>query len=157
MNNIYVYTNKNILTYPKYGIKTYAYIGKNGATNNKIEGDGKTPLGEFELGIILSMQKDITENMYWVDDSKSRYYNQLVDITKVEKDWETAEYLIDYPIEYECLVEIKTNPDNIPQKGSAIFLHCENNKSTAGCVAVDRKIMKRIIENIDDKTKIIIR
>jgi L,D-peptidoglycan transpeptidase YkuD (ErfK/YbiS/YcfS/YnhG family) len=157
MNNIHVYTNQNILTYPKCGIKTHAYIVKNGATNNKIEGDGKTPLGEFELGIILSMQKDITENMYWVDDSKSRYYNQLVDVTKVEKDWETAEHLIDYPIEYEYLVEIKTNPDNIPQKGSAIFLHCENNKPTAGCVAVNRNVMKQIIENIDDKTKIIIR
>lgn len=156
INNIYVFANKGILTYPKCGIKTHAYIGKNGVTNNKIEGDGKTPLGEFELGIILSMQKDITENMYWVDDSKSKYYNQLVDITKVEKDWETAEHLIDYPIEYEYLIEIKTNPNNEPYKGSAIFLHCENGKSTAGCIAIDRNVMKQIIENIDKKTKIII-
>lgn len=155
-NKIYVYTNKNILTFPKWGIKTHAYIGKNGVTNNKIEGDGKTPLGEFELGIILSMQKDITENMYWVDDPKSKYYNRLVDITKVQKDWNSAEHLIDYPIEYEYLIEIKTNPNNIAGKGSAIFLHCENKKPTAGCIAIDRNIMKKMIENIDDKTKIII-
>ena len=121
MNNIYVYTNQNILTYLKCGIKTHAYIGKKGTAKDKIEGDGKTPLGEFELGIILSMQKDIIENMYWVDDSKSKYYNQLVDISKVQKDWETAEHLIGYPIEYEYLIEIKTNPENIPGKGSAIF------------------------------------
>jgi len=156
INSIYVFANQNILTYPKCGIKTHAYMGKNGVTNNKIEGDGKTPLGEFELGIILSMQNDITTNMYWVDDPKSKYYNQLVDIAKVQKDWETAEHLIEYPIEYEYLIEIKTNPDNIPGKGSAIFLHCENKKPTAGCIAIDRNIMKQIIENIDDKTKIII-
>ena len=47
--------------------------------------------------------------MYWIDDSKSKYYNKLVDITKTKKDWNSAEHLIDYPIEYEYLVEIKTN------------------------------------------------
>lgn len=156
INNIYVYANQNILTFPKCSIKTHAYIGKNGVTNNKIEGDGKTPLGEFELGIILSMQKNITEDMYWIDDPKSKYYNQLVDVTKIEKDWNSAEHLIDYPVEYEYLIEVKTNPNNIPGKGSALFLHCENGKETAGCIAIDRNIMKMIIENIDKETKIII-
>ncbi len=92
--------------------------------------------------------------MFWVDDSKSKFYNQLVDISKVNKDWNSAEYLIDYPIQYEYLIEIKANPRNIPEKGSAIFLHCTNNEKTAGCVAVDRQIMKKILENIDNKTKI---
>lgn len=96
----------------------------------------------------------ITKDMYWVDDSESRYYNQLVDISKVEKDWNSAEHLIDYPIQYEYLVEIKTNPKNIPGKGSAIFLHCTNNKPTAGCVAINKENMKKIIENISKQTKI---
>lgn len=167
-NKIYIFvTNENIaiLKYPKYNIVTTAYIGKNGVTTNKQEGDGKTPIGEFELGIILGTHtnvenkngleyKQITEELYWVDDIKSKYYNQLVDITKKTKDWNSAEHLIDYPIQYEYLVEIKANPKNIPTKGSAIFLHCTNNKSTAGCVAVDRNVMKKIIENIDKNTKI---
>lgn len=154
-NKIYVYItegNKGILKFSKCNIETSVYIGRNGATNDKKEGDGKTPLGEFELGITLSMQRDITQDMYWVDDVKSKYYNQLVDITKVQKDWESAEHLIDYPVEYECLIEIKTNPNNIPGKGSAIFLHCSNNKPTAGCIAVDRSVMKKIIENVDERT-----
>lgn len=96
----------------------------------------------------------ITKDMYWVDDSNSKYYNQLVDISKVQKDWNSAEHLIDYPIQYEYLIEIKTNPINIPRKGSAIFLHCTNNKPTAGCVAVDVKVMKKLIENINEYTKI---
>jgi L,D-peptidoglycan transpeptidase YkuD (ErfK/YbiS/YcfS/YnhG family) len=167
-NKIYLEINKNkepVLKFSKFNIETNAYIGKNGVTTNKEEGDLKTPLGEFELGIILGTHKtienkngikyeQITKNMYWVDDFKSKYYNQLVDITKVEKDWTSAEHLIDYPIQYEYLIEIKTNPQNIAKKGSAIFLHCSNNGPTAGCVAINSMDMKKIIENIDKNTKI---
>lgn len=167
-NVIYVSINENdewILKFPKYNIETKAYIGKNGITKNKKEGDGKTPLGRFELGRILGTHtkinnrnsleyQKINKNMYWIDDSKSKYYNQLVDISKVEKDWNSAEHLIDYTIQYEYLIEIKTNPNNIPGMGSAIFLHCSNNKATEGCVAVSRDIMEKILENIDKNTKI---
>jgi len=150
---------------PKYNIEVNAYIGKNGVTREKEEGDGKTPIGEFNLGIILGTHQEvnnknglkylkITNDMYWVDDIKSKYYNQLVDISKVKKDWKSAEHLIDYPIEYQYLIEIKTNPNNIKGKGSAIFLHCDNNKPTSGCIAVDKEIMKKIVENIDEDTKI---
>ena len=170
-NKIYVLVkegNKGILKFPKYDIKTTAYIGKNGVTSEKQEGDGKTPLGKFKLGIMLGTHPrpksanrlkylQITEDMYWVDDSNSKYYNQLVNISEVEKDWNSAEHLIDYPIQYEYLIEIKTNPNNIPQKGSAIFLHCSNSEPTAGCIAVDRETMKRLIENVNKKTKIEIR
>lgn len=167
-NNIYVLSDKQdkwMLKFPKYNIETNAYIGKNGVTKDKREGDGKTPLGEFELGFVLSMKPiekskednrymKITKNMYWIDDSKSKYYNQLVDISKVKKDWNSAEHLIDYPIQYEYLIEIKTNPNNIPEKGSAIFLHCTNDKQTAGCIAINSNIMKKLIEKIDKETKI---
>lgn len=96
----------------------------------------------------------INEEMYWVDDCKSKYYNQLVEISKVKKDWDSAEHLIDYKVQYEYLIEIKTNPNNIPGKGSAIFLHCTNNCPTAGCIAVDRESMKTIVQNINKETKI---
>lgn len=159
--------NKTILKFPKYNIETSAYIGKNGIATQKQEGDGKTPLGIFELGIALGTHpsiinkkikyKQITKYMYWVDDPESNYYNQLVNISTTPKDWNSAEHLIQYPIEYEYLIEIKTNPDSIPGKGSAIFLHCSNNKSTAGCIAIDKESMKKIIENINEDTKIEIR
>ena len=171
-NKIYVdiTKEKTTLKFPKCNIETNVYIGENGWTSGKKEGDGKTPLGEFELGIFLGMhskeevQKQtnleynkIDENMYWVDDINSKYYNQLVDITKVQKDWNSAEHLIDYPIQYEYLIDIKTNPKNIPGKGSAVFLHCTNDKPTKGCIAVKKEVMERIIKCIDGNTKIIIR
>lgn len=168
--NIYVIPktkNMGILKFPKCNLETKAYIGKNGLTTKKTEGDGKTPIGEFSLGIILGTHEvvknknglkyvQITDNMYWVDDSKSKYYNKLVDRSKVEKDWDSAEHLINYPMQYEYLIEIRTNPRNIPENGSAIFLHCEANKPTAGCVAIGKQFMKKIIENIDENTKIVI-
>ena len=122
-NKISVFLNEEkqwILTFPKYKIETKAYIGRNGVTRQKQEGDGKTPIGEFSLGILLSTHEKqrnknglkcqvITKDLYWVDDIRSNYYNQLVDITKVKKDWNSAEHLIEYPIQYEYLIEIKTN------------------------------------------------
>ena len=46
--------NQGILTFYKNGkkeIQIEAFIGKNGLTKNKVEGDGKTPIGKYELGI----------------------------------------------------------------------------------------------------------
>lgn len=108
-------------------IETQAFIGKNGTTANKVEGDGKTPEGIFALGVVFGTHSpkkvklnksikyvQINENLYWVDDPKSAKYNQLVDITKTQKDWDSAEHLIDYPMQYEYAIEIKANPNNIP-------------------------------------------
>lgn len=125
-------TSKAKLTFynkSKKVFETDAFIGKNGITKNKVEGDGKTPEGIYKLGLIFGTHNKneielkqnlkyikINENLYWVDDIKSKYYNQLVDITKVNKDWNSAEHLIDYPKQYEYAIEIKTNSKNIPGK-----------------------------------------
>ena len=98
----------------------------------------------------------INPNLYWVDDVKSIYYNQLVDATKTEKDWNSAEHLIAYPTQYEYAVEIKSNPQNIPGKGSAIFLHCSKGESTAGCIALSKENMIDLFSKLDKNSKIII-
>ena len=133
----YVYVHKNnssTFLCPYYKIKTPAYIGKNGVTKNKIEGDGKTPLGKYELGSILGTHScselnipqfarytQINENMYCIDDPNSKYYNRIVDINSCKKDWNTSEHLIDFPIEYEYLIEIRANPHNLPRKRQCNF------------------------------------
>ena len=125
-------TNKATLTFYDKSQKIFeadAFIGKNGITANKVEGDGKTPEGIYELGLVFGThdKKDIklkqnikyikiNKNLYWVDDIYSKYYNQLVDTTKVNKDWSSAEHLIEYPEQYEYAIEIKTNSKNIPGK-----------------------------------------
>lgn len=102
-------------------------MGKIGLTNNKKEGDGKTPIGLFYFGLAfgihdrleLNVNKSINyikinKNLYWVDDKDSKYYNKLIDITKNEKDFNRAEHLIEFLNQYEYAIEIKTNPQNIP-------------------------------------------
>ena len=168
-NTIYVKkeNNKYYLIYDDG--KEECYIGKNGLTNNKKEGDLKTPIGEFKLGIAFGIHEEkeininqtlkyiqINKNLYWVDDPNSKYYNQLVDITKEKKDWNSAEHLIEHTIPYEYAIEIKTNPQNIPGKGSAIFLHCKNKDYTAGCIAIPTEKMKELLKYINKDTKIVI-
>ena len=142
-------------------LKTNAFIGKNGLTKDKKEGDKKTPIGTFNLGIAFGTHEKINskidyikinKNLYWVDDVNSKYYNKLVDILNVEKDFKSAEHLCEFPKEYEHGIEIKTNPKNIKGKGSAIFLHCSTGKPTAGCIAINKKYMKKILEIIDKNT-----
>ena len=143
---------------------TKAFIGKNGITNDKKEGDGKTPIGKYNLGVAFGTHNEvkfsnyikINENLHWVDDVNSKFYNQLVDITKVRKDWNSSEHLIEYPKQYEYAMEIKTNPKNIPNKGSAIFLHCSAEKPTAGCIAIEAKYMKFLLDKIENDTIICI-
>ena len=61
-----------------------------------------------------------------------------------------------YYKQYEYAIEIKTNPNNIKGKGSAIFLHCSNNTPTSGCIAIDREEMKKVLKIIDGDTIITI-
>ena len=87
-------------------LETEAFIGKNGMTEEKREGDGKTPKGVYELGLAFGIHDrkaisidssidyiKINQNLYWVDDVNSIYYNQLVDSREVKNDWKTATLL----------------------------------------------------------------
>ena len=160
-NNVYY------LNYKKF--KEICYIGKNGLTKNKKEGDLKTPIGTFSLGLAFGSHDKkeinisnsfdyikINENLFWIDDSNSKHYNQLIDITKTTKDWISAEYLQENIIPYEYAIEIKTNPKNIPGKGSAIFLHCSTKTYTYGCISLPKNKMKELLSLIDKNTIITI-
>jgi len=115
--------------------ETEAFVGENGITPTKLEGDGKTPMGIFNLGLAFGTHSreetqlhksikyiTINKSLYWIDDIYSKYYNQLVDITKVKRDWNSAEHLIEYPRQYEYSIEIKANRNNIPGKRKCNFL-----------------------------------
>ena len=156
-------------------LETKGYCGKNGLGKEK-EGDLKTPIGLFDLGIAFGLHKNIkteldyyflNKNMYWICDSNSKYYNQFVDLSKKEndiekrailKDWKDSEieHLIDENVAYEYAIEIKYNKKCEQGKGSAIFLHCIKNGPTAGCVSIPAEKMKYILEHIEKDTKIYI-
>jgi len=137
---------------------TRGHVGKNGVTDNKKEGDKKTPAGIYPLGFAFGHDSDPTNNYtyrtiksdsYWVDDPDSQYYNQWVDGDD-SKDWDSAEALGRIKTEYALAVLIEYNYGSRvePGKGSAIFLHVDDG-TTAGCVAIPKGDLKTILKWLD--------
>ncbi len=140
-------------------------IGKNGITNNKIEGDFKTPKGKFNLGdLFYKYKKDVKEsnlnkkkikkNMGWCNNINSKNYNKLIKISKNEK----YEKIFRKDYKYDLMIPIEYNFKKvIPNKGSAIFLHITKNyKGTAGCIALSKKDFLIMIKILDKKNQILI-
>ena len=155
---------KNKFLYFK-NYKLRCAVGKRGISSEKLEGDKKTPKGEFKLKYIL-YRKDrifnlktklkkiiIKKNMGWCDDSNSIYYNKIINnLTKYksEKLWR-KENVYDIII----IIDYNLNPV-VKNKGSAIFLHIAKKKykPTNGCIAVSKKDIKLIASKISKKTKL---
>ena len=154
--------NKETLIFDDFSFK--CCIGKKGITNNKIEGDKKTPSGLFSLGKVY-YRKDrnskpitkintisIKKNMGWCDDVKSKEYNKLIKTT-VKFRYEKM-FRRDY--KYDYLIPINYNTKNTKLgKGSAIFIHLTKNYlPTAGCIGIKKKDMLILLKLINGKTKI---
>ena len=133
------------------------YVGRNGVTANKREGDGKTPAGLYGVGDAfyiysapdtgLEMFK-ITEDTYWVDDPDSKYYNQHVEGT-ADKDWDSAEHMIGYNPAYVYGFVINYNMEQVYNLGSAIFFHISTGGGTAGCVSTAESYVLQYLALLD--------
>lgn len=132
-----------------------AVVGKNGMGKTR-EGDGKTPLGVYNLttpfGILddPGAQQDyikVTEDHYWCASSGSEYYNRLVSASQTgRRPTYPDEELIRYKGYYNYCMFIDYNKEGEAKKGSCIFLHCTGAKSTTGgCVAAPEAFMVKII------------
>ncbi len=140
-------------------------IGKKGSTNNKREGDQKTPKGTFEIEN-LYFRKDrikkpltslkcieIKDTMGWCDDINfPDKYNKLIKINNKSR----HEKLKRKDAKYDLLIPIKYNfKKAIIGKGSCIFIHLTKNyKPTAGCVALKKKDFLIILKLLTKKSKI---
>ena len=140
-------------------------IGKNGSTNNKKEGDKKTPKGYFGIEN-LYFRKDrinkpltslkcikIKKNMGWCDDIRfPKKYNKLFKIEKNIK----HEKLKRKDFKYNLLIPIKYNfKKPIIGKGSCIFIHLTKDyKATSGCVALREKDFLILLKLIKRNSKI---
>lgn len=148
-------------------MSTNAYIGSAGAGKTK-EGDKKTPLGTFNLTTPFGILDDpgakmggyikVKKTHYWCATSSSKYYNQLVDTSKVNYSASKSdEHLIDYQGVYDYCLFVDYNASGTSGRGSAIFLHCMGSKtSTGGCIAVPKRVMIKLLETLDEGAKIVI-
>ena len=132
------------------------FVGENGVTEDMYEGARATPKGLFTVGEAFYMDEkpatglqtfQITENTYWVDDPDSKYYNQRVEGTQ-DKDWDSAEHLIEITPFYRYGFVIGYNTACEPYKGSAIFFHVKT-VPTLGCVATQEENVLQYLKKLD--------
>lgn len=140
-------------------------LGKAGVGKKKIEGDNITPKGTFSI-IKIYYRSDrikkisskyklikIIKTMGWCDDPKSKQYNQLIRLPNKYK----HEKLYRKDNIYDLILVLNYNTRPIlKNKGSAIFIHVatKNYKKTAGCIALKKEHLIRLVEKINKKTKI---
>ncbi|WP_115717106.1 L,D-transpeptidase family protein [Gallaecimonas mangrovi] len=143
-----------------WGLGIYPKTAK---TPQKVEGDGKTPAGIFQLGTSFGYAKALntalpylatTASSYCMDVPQSPYYNQLINSDKVgEKAVEgsTEPLRLDLKtagdMRYQEAIVVKHNPANIAKAGSCIFLHIWKapGVTTAGCSAMPKPAMDALL------------
>ena len=146
------------------------YVGKKGMVldSERKEGCEKTPIGVYYFNKAFGIADDpgcsipyikVTKDLYWSGDMRDGMcYNEMVSINDLpELDIKSSEHLIDYTKAYQYCLNISFNEECTPGRGSAIFLHCMgNNKYTAGCVAVSKDTMIKIMKRVDPDCVVII-
>lgn len=169
----YAYTNNK---WQKVDKEITIKLGKNGlgwgrglhtipkdAEFIKEEGDGKSPAGIFALKQAFGyepFQIDYPYEVYketdhCVDDVNSKYYNKIVDSTKIEIDYKSHEKM-KFPKEYYkygIVVDhngITDGAKSIRGAGSCIFLHIKD-IPTAGCTVMSEVQIKEILLWLDAK------
>ncbi len=148
-------------------LKFKCSIGCNGLSDNKYEGDGCTPVGNFKIIKILFRPDKIDNCKFnldsevikksdgWCDDVNSDLYNQKIKFPFAL----SAEHLYRNDDLYDivCIIDYNLNPI-IRGKGSAIFLHVANDdySPTQGCIAIKKEELLLIAAELDKSSKIII-
>ncbi len=153
--------NKDTLIFDDF--KFRCCVGKKGFTDNKIEGDKKTPIGTFALENLYFRNDrkkkpetklkiiEIKKTMGWCDDIRfKKYYNKLIKIRSTLK----HEKLFRRDYKYDLFIPIKYNW-KYPKlgTGSAIFIHLTKNYiPTAGCIGLAEKDFLILIKLIKKNT-----
>jgi len=124
-------------------------IGAGGVREDKVEGDGATPVGTFPLRrlyfrndrlVLPKVQlpaRPISEHDGWCDDPRSSAYNRLV---RIPNEWSHETMWREDGL-YDLVVVVGYNDDPPEGEwGSAIFLHIarDDMSPTRGCIAFAR-------------------
>ena len=125
----------------------------------KKEADDKAPAGIFRLGSVFGWLVTtkmpftiVSPNSVCIDDSGSRYYNELIDKSVMAdlRDWHHAEPLYGVNV-YKVGIIVEHNVPPQPGSGSCIFLHVWKNPATptSGCTAMSEHELRRVIRWLD--------
>lgn len=131
----------------------------------KKEGDGKAPAGIFRLNQAFGYAPFSIEYPYevyketdhCVDDVNSKFYNKIVDSTKIERDYKSHEYM-KFPknyYKYGIVVDHNGIREGVKSKtgaGSCIFIHIKD-IPTAGCTVMSESEIQEVLQWLDPKAK----
>ena len=179
MHKNWLIINLNKKYFLKAGNKVFrCQIGTGGFENvaKKVEGDKTTPIGKWRL-VKLYYRADrvlrpkfkkkstlkikrITKYCGWCDDIRSSYYNKYLNINNYLSPKIGFEKLWRGDNAYDIVIQISHNTNPIiKNKGSAIFIHCsfEDGRSTAGCIALEKRDLIFLIKNLKSYVNILIK
>jgi L,D-peptidoglycan transpeptidase YkuD (ErfK/YbiS/YcfS/YnhG family) len=134
-------------------------IGRSGMSANKIEGDGKSPLGLHKIGhafgigakpkYVKMSYKEISAADKFIDDPESSQYNSWVRGETDAKSYERMKRK-DELYDLGLVIEYNMHPV-VANKGSAIFMHIwkSSSRGTEGCVAMKKIHLEDIMEWLD--------
>jgi len=140
-------------------------VGAGGVREDKVEGDGATPVGDFPLRhvyfrndrlVLPSVRlpaRPISEHDGWCDDPRSPAYNRLV---RIPNDWSHEKMWREDRL-YDLVVVVGYNDDPPEGEwGSAIFLHIarDDMSPTHGCVAFARNDLLELLPLLGPETKL---
>jgi len=130
-------------------LRTAGIMGRNGMSNNRTVGDKTTPIGLFRLNTPFG-QCDAQEGFpanyikvnkshVWSDDT-----NRLVEDAAVEGEHVGTKRYKGY---YDYALDAGFNVNAVPDRGSALFLHCwkPGRADTSGCVAIPKAQMADVM------------
>ncbi len=141
----------------------FCVFGRDGITDNKKEGDWKTPMGTFPIREIYYREDKIkkpetqikctplSKDNAWCDDPSRNEYNTFIKLPfngSYENLWREDNM-------YDIVLIIGYNDSPvIKNEGSAIFIHImkENMEYTKGCLAIKKEDMLHLISKITSKT-----
>ncbi len=140
-------------------------VGAGGVREDKLEGDGATPVGDFPLRRIYFRNdrlvlpkvrlpaRAIVEHDGWCDDPQSPAYNRLV---RIPNGWSHEKMWREDGL-YDLVVVVGYNDDPPEGEwGSAIFLHVarEDMSPTRGCIAFTRDDLLELVSLINGETRL---
>ncbi len=139
-------------------------LGRNGVADigAKREGDGKTPSGIYPITTLFGKSEQATfnmpylktsENIRCVDDTKSQYYNRIVDTNSTKQDYDSYEDMLRQDGQYDIGAVVAYNKDGAKGLGSCIFLHISNSdgNTTAGCISLKKDALLDLLSKLDAK------
>ncbi|MFT4042268.1 MAG: L,D-transpeptidase family protein [Gordonia sp. (in: high G+C Gram-positive bacteria)] len=116
----------------------------------------RTPVGTFALDQAFGRLPNpgtkmpyfqATQLDWWDSNTASPTYNTHVH--QAASPGGDSENLFGAGPVYDYAVNIAHNPQRVPGKASAIFLHVTNNEPTQGCVAIDKETMRKVLVWLD--------